>query len=98
MPRPSSEGVPEGVSSRSSPLTAPIEGSSKQETSSETAAAPFATRELSAFVPLLLLCAALGMYPAPFFALVQGGVSDVNQLVNPAGPDEIALADVSDGG
>lgn len=73
-------------------------GTTLSETSSETAAAPFATRELSAFVPLLLLCAALGMYPAPFFALVQGGVSDVNQLVNPAGPDEIALADVSDGG
>jgi len=51
------------------------------------------SRELAAVVPLLAVCLALGIYPAPFLALIQGGVSDLNQLVNPPGPDEIASAD-----
>jgi NADH:ubiquinone oxidoreductase subunit 4 (subunit M) len=54
--------------------------------------------ELSAVLPLLAVCLALAIYPAPFFRLVQGGVSDLNQLVNPPGPDEIALADVETAG
>jgi len=47
-------------------------------------------REVAAVAPLLVLCLALGLCPAVFFTLVQGGVSDLNQLVNPPGPDEIA--------
>ncbi len=47
-------------------------------------------REVAAVTPLLVLCLALGLFPASFFSLVQGGVSDLNQLVNPPGPDEIA--------
>ena len=52
-----------------------------------------ASRDLVAVTPLLALCLALGFHPAPFFTLVQGGVSDLNLLVNPPGPDEIALGD-----
>jgi NADH-quinone oxidoreductase subunit M len=48
-------------------------------------------RLLGSVVPLLVLAIALGLCPAPFFSLVQGGVADENQLVNPPGPDEIAL-------
>jgi NADH-quinone oxidoreductase subunit M len=55
-------------------------------------------RELAAVMPLLALALALGFYPAPFFALVRGGVSDLNQLVNPPGPDEIATIDVETAG
>jgi len=55
-------------------------------------------RELAAVTPLVVFCLALGLAPAPFFTLVQGGVSDLNQLVNPPGPDEIALLEVPPGG
>ncbi len=57
------------------------------------ASTPLGSRELASLTPLILLCIALGVWPAPFFTLVQGGVSDLNQLVNPPGPDEVALAD-----
>jgi NADH:ubiquinone oxidoreductase subunit 4 (subunit M) len=53
---------------------------------------PEGARALVALVPVALLALALGIFPGPFLALVQGGVSDTNQLVNPPGPDEIALA------
>ena len=43
-------------------------------------------------LPLLALSVALGCFPAPLFTLLQVGVSDLNQLVNPPGPDEIARA------
>jgi len=49
-------------------------------------------RDIAAILPLALFAIALGLCPGPFFTLVQGGVSDTNQLVNPPGPDEIALA------
>jgi NADH-quinone oxidoreductase subunit M len=51
-------------------------------------------REFTALAPLLLLSLALGVWPAPFFNLVRGAVSDLNQLVNPPGPDEIARGNV----
>lgn len=57
-----------------------------------------ASRELAAVMPLLAICVTLGIYPAPFFTLIQGGVSDMNQLVNPPGPDEIAMDDVDTAG
>jgi NADH:ubiquinone oxidoreductase subunit 4 (subunit M) len=67
-----------------------------QETGSQVTAKPapqvdLGGRELLAITPLVVVCLVLGFYPAPLFALVRGGVSDVNQLVNPPGPDEIAM-------
>jgi NADH-quinone oxidoreductase subunit M len=53
-------------------------------------------REVAAVMPLVVICLGLGLYPGPFFTLVRGGVNDVNLLVNPPGPDEIALADPPD--
>ena len=55
---------------------------------------PMTQRDLAALTPLLVLSLALGLDPAPFFTAIQGGVSDLNQLVNPVGPDEIALAEL----
>ncbi len=48
-------------------------------------------REHAALALLVVLTVALGVHPAPFFALVRGAVSDLNVLVNPPGPDEIAF-------
>jgi NADH-quinone oxidoreductase subunit M len=47
-------------------------------------------REIASVAPLVLIVLALGLAPGSFFTLVQGGVADLNQLVNPPGPDEIA--------
>jgi hypothetical protein len=43
-------------------------------------------------LPLVAICFVLGFYPVPLLSLIQGGVHDVTQLVNPPGPDEIAHA------
>jgi NADH:ubiquinone oxidoreductase subunit 4 (subunit M) len=67
--------------------------SREEEAEDSSPLTPEGARALVALVPVALLALALGVSPAPFLALVQGGVSDVNQLVNPPGPDEIALAD-----
>jgi NADH-quinone oxidoreductase subunit M len=48
-------------------------------------------RELAAIAPLIVLALVLGLWPAPLFSLISGGVRDVTSLVNPPGPDQIAL-------
>jgi NADH-quinone oxidoreductase subunit M len=59
-------------------------------TTSAAATDDLLPREIAAVVPLLVLTLALGLSPAPFFTLVRGGIADLNQLVNPPGPDEVA--------
>jgi NADH-quinone oxidoreductase subunit M len=49
------------------------------------------TRELSAIGPLVVLVVLLGLWPAPLFTTVSGAVRDTSALVNPPGPDQIAL-------
>jgi NADH-quinone oxidoreductase subunit M len=51
-----------------------------------------AARELSALLPLALLLGLLGLWPVPLLSTVSGGVRDATSLVNPPGPDQIALA------
>jgi NADH-quinone oxidoreductase subunit M len=47
-------------------------------------------REIAGLVPLVAICFVLGFWPVPLLSLIQGGVHDVTQLVNPPGPDEVA--------
>jgi NADH-quinone oxidoreductase subunit M len=49
-------------------------------------------REIAGLIPLVAICFILGFYPVPLLSLIQGGVHDMTQLVNPPGPDEIARA------
>jgi NADH-quinone oxidoreductase subunit M len=49
-------------------------------------------REVASLAPLVAICLILGFYPMPLLSLIAGGVSDVTQLVNPTGPDQIAHA------
>jgi NADH-quinone oxidoreductase subunit M len=49
------------------------------------------TREMAAVAPLAALALLLGVWPVPLFALISGGVRDLTSLVNPPGPDQIAL-------
>jgi NADH-quinone oxidoreductase subunit M len=48
-------------------------------------------REMASLAPLVALCLGLGLWPVPLLSAVSGGVRDVTSLVNPAGPDQIAL-------
>jgi NADH-quinone oxidoreductase subunit M len=48
-------------------------------------------REVATLLPLGVLAVVLGLWPVPLFALIAGGVRDVSALVNPPGPDQIAL-------
>ena len=50
-------------------------------------------RDLAALLPLIVLCLCLGFNPGPFFTMIQGAVADLNQLVNPPGPDEVGSID-----
>jgi NADH-quinone oxidoreductase subunit M len=45
------------------------------------------TRELAVLVPLALLAAVLGVWPAPLLSTVASGVLDVSATVDPAPPD-----------
>jgi NADH-quinone oxidoreductase subunit M len=56
---------------------------------SRKAKADLAMRDLLTLAPVVVFCVALGLFPAGLLRLVGGGVSDLNQLVNPPGPDEI---------
>jgi len=47
--------------------------------------------ELSAIAPLVVLVVLLGLWPAPILTTISGAVRDTNALVNPPGPDQIAL-------
>ncbi len=48
-------------------------------------------REMAAVVPLAVLVVLLGVWPAPLFGAMAGSVRDTTALVNPPGPDQIAL-------
>jgi NADH-quinone oxidoreductase subunit M len=50
------------------------------------------SREVATLLPLAALAIVFGFWPAPLFALIAGGVRDVSALVNPPGPEQIALA------
>ena len=54
-------------------------------------------REIAALAPLAVLCVGLGLWPAPLFATIAGGVRDTTSLVNPPGPDQIALLSGAEG-
>jgi NADH-quinone oxidoreductase subunit M len=47
-------------------------------------------RDVAALTLLVVVAVAIGLDPAPVFRLTRAGVSDLNLLVNPPGPDEIA--------
>ncbi len=49
------------------------------------------TREMASLAPLVVLCLVLGLWPVPLFTLIAGSVRDLTTLVNPPGPDQIAL-------
>jgi NADH-quinone oxidoreductase subunit M len=48
-------------------------------------------RELATIAPLAVLALVLGVWPVPLLTIMAGGVRDVTMLVNPPGPDQIAL-------
>lgn len=48
-------------------------------------------RELGAIGPLVILVVLLGLWPAPLLTTISGSVRDTSALVNPPGPDQIAL-------
>ncbi len=48
-------------------------------------------RELAMVAPLAVFAIVLGLWPVPLLGLISGGVRDVTALVNPPGPDQIAL-------
>ncbi|MEO7111206.1 MAG: proton-conducting transporter membrane subunit [Polyangiaceae bacterium] len=49
------------------------------------------SRELGAIGPLVVLVVLLGLWPAPLLTTISGAVRDTSALVNPPGPDQIAL-------
>ena len=49
------------------------------------------SRELGAVGPLVILIMLLGIWPAPLLTTISGSVRDTSALVNPPGPDQIAL-------
>jgi NADH-quinone oxidoreductase subunit M len=49
------------------------------------------SRELGAIGPLVILVVLLGLWPAPLLTTISGSVRDTTALVNPPGPDQIAL-------
>jgi NADH-quinone oxidoreductase subunit M len=48
-------------------------------------------RESAALLPLLVLTVVLGLWPVPLLSAMSGTVKDTTALVNPPGPDQIAL-------
>lgn len=66
---------------RKSPLLEPFGGKFPELT----------VREMASLAPLVALCIGLGLWPVPLLSAVSGGVRDVTSLVNPAGPDQIAM-------
>lgn len=54
------------------------------------------SREAAALLPLLLLAVGLGLYPAPMFDATAGAVRDHVELIDPVGPDQIALLSPSE--
>jgi NADH-quinone oxidoreductase subunit M len=48
-------------------------------------------RELALMAPLVILTIVLGVWPEPLLSPLAGGVHDATSLVNPPGPDQIAL-------
>jgi NADH-quinone oxidoreductase subunit M len=48
-------------------------------------------RELALVAPIAVVAVILGVWPAPLLSLIAGGIRDVTVLVNPPGPDQIAL-------
>jgi NADH-quinone oxidoreductase subunit M len=48
-------------------------------------------RETSALLPLVVLMIVLGVWPVPLLSAMSGSVRDATALVNPPGPDQIAL-------
>jgi NADH-quinone oxidoreductase subunit M len=48
-------------------------------------------RELGAIGPLVILLVLLGLWPAPLLTTISGSARDTSALVNPPGPDQIAL-------
>ena len=48
-------------------------------------------REIASLAPLAMLCIIVGFWPVPLFSLISGGVRDLTGLVNPPGPDQIAM-------
>src|SRR5262249_37191729 len=49
------------------------------------------TRELALVAPIVVIAGILGVWPVPLLSMITGGVRDVTSLVNPPGPDQIAL-------
>ena len=49
-------------------------------------------REVAVVAPLLVLVLLLGLWPEPLLSRLSGGVHDAASLVNPPGPDQVALA------
>jgi NADH-quinone oxidoreductase subunit M len=51
-------------------------------------------REVANLAPLAVLTVVLGVFPAPLFSLIAGGVRDLTNTVSPPGPDQVAVLDV----
>jgi NADH-quinone oxidoreductase subunit M len=49
------------------------------------------TRESAALLPLVVLTIVLGLWPVPLLSAMSGTVRDTTALVNPPGPDQIAM-------
>jgi NADH-quinone oxidoreductase subunit M len=48
-------------------------------------------RELALVAPIAVVAIILGVWPVPVLSTIAGGVRDITSLVNPPGPDQIAL-------
>jgi NADH-quinone oxidoreductase subunit M len=48
------------------------------------------SREIAAVAPLAVLTVVLGIWPAPLLSLISGGVRDLDSVVNPPGPEQLA--------
>jgi NADH-quinone oxidoreductase subunit M len=66
---------------RTSPALAPFEGKVPEITA----------RESAALLPLVVLTILLGLWPVPLLSAMSGTVRDTTALVNPPGPDQIAM-------